>query len=293
MFTLGYSFRPWTDAEGDRRRPVDPARTSATPPASTASTSTSGSTTAWSRADWSTATSAAGRSSVRSHRHRRARHDHLRVSVRLHAATTATTRATRPTFPGVERFRGPVVHPQHWPEDLDYTRQAGRRDRQRRDRGDAGARAGRASRARDDAAALADLRRRRCPAQRPDRRRGCARWLPQRARLRDRPLEERACRRSRSSSSSRRRPEADEVDAAQGRRSSSCPRATTSTPTSRRVQPVGPAAVPGSRRRSVHGDPRRPRVGRHRPHRHVHRDRHPAASPAPSSRPTSSSPPPA
>ena len=26
----------------------------------------------------------------------------------------------RPKFPGVEQFRGPVIHPQHWPEDLDY-----------------------------------------------------------------------------------------------------------------------------------------------------------------------------
>jgi monooxygenase len=26
-----------------------------------------------------------------------------------------------PEFPGIERFRGTVVHPQHWPEDLDYT----------------------------------------------------------------------------------------------------------------------------------------------------------------------------
>ena len=25
-----------------------------------------------------------------------------------------------PSFPGVERFGGPVIHPQHWPEDLDY-----------------------------------------------------------------------------------------------------------------------------------------------------------------------------
>jgi cation diffusion facilitator CzcD-associated flavoprotein CzcO len=25
-----------------------------------------------------------------------------------------------PEFPGVAKFRGPVVHPQHWPEDLDY-----------------------------------------------------------------------------------------------------------------------------------------------------------------------------
>jgi monooxygenase len=25
-----------------------------------------------------------------------------------------------PEFPGAERFAGPVIHPQHWPEDLDY-----------------------------------------------------------------------------------------------------------------------------------------------------------------------------
>jgi cation diffusion facilitator CzcD-associated flavoprotein CzcO len=25
-----------------------------------------------------------------------------------------------PVFPGRERFRGPIIHPQHWPEDLDY-----------------------------------------------------------------------------------------------------------------------------------------------------------------------------
>jgi len=26
----------------------------------------------------------------------------------------------RPDFPGEDRFTGPIVHPQHWPEDLDY-----------------------------------------------------------------------------------------------------------------------------------------------------------------------------
>ena len=25
-----------------------------------------------------------------------------------------------PEFPGIERFGGEVIHPQHWPEDLDY-----------------------------------------------------------------------------------------------------------------------------------------------------------------------------
>ena len=27
----------------------------------------------------------------------------------------------QPEFPGIESFDGPVIHPQHWPEDLDYT----------------------------------------------------------------------------------------------------------------------------------------------------------------------------
>jgi hypothetical protein len=39
--------------------------------------------------------------------------------------------------------------------------------------------------------------------------------------------------------------------------------------------------VPGARRRPVQGDPRRQRLGRHRPDRHLHRDRHPARSRAP------------
>ena len=34
--------------------------------------------------------------------------------------TTTMTRATN-RFPRRERFQGPVVHPQHWPENLDYT----------------------------------------------------------------------------------------------------------------------------------------------------------------------------
>jgi cation diffusion facilitator CzcD-associated flavoprotein CzcO len=29
-------------------------------------------------------------------------------------------RGYTPDFPGIDRFRGEVVHPQHWPEDLDY-----------------------------------------------------------------------------------------------------------------------------------------------------------------------------
>jgi monooxygenase len=29
-------------------------------------------------------------------------------------------RGYTPEFPGIERFHGPIIHPQHWPEDLDY-----------------------------------------------------------------------------------------------------------------------------------------------------------------------------
>ncbi len=60
-----------------------------------------------------------------------------------------------PAFPGAADFKGQSVHPQHWPEDLDHTRQEGRRDRQRRHRGDARAVDGGRCRARDDAAAFA------------------------------------------------------------------------------------------------------------------------------------------
>ena len=34
-----------------------------------------------------------------------------------------------PEFPGIDDFAGQVVHPQAWPEDLDYARQEGRRHR--------------------------------------------------------------------------------------------------------------------------------------------------------------------
>ena len=39
-----------------------------------------------------------------------------------------------PDFPGIETFGGDVVHPQFWPEALDYTGKTCRGDRQRRHR---------------------------------------------------------------------------------------------------------------------------------------------------------------
>jgi monooxygenase len=55
----------------------------------------------------------------------------LRLRRGLHARASRASSAS-----------GPLVHPQHWPEDLDYAA-SGRGDRQRRDRGDAGAGDGR------------------------------------------------------------------------------------------------------------------------------------------------------
>ena len=60
-----------------------------------------------------------------------------------------------PAFPGADRFGGPIVHPQHWPAELDYRGQAGGDHRQRRHRGNAGAGDGRHSRPGHHAAALA------------------------------------------------------------------------------------------------------------------------------------------
>ena len=122
-------------------------------------------------------------------------------------------------------------------------RQARRRDRQRRDRGDARAGDGRARRARDDAAALAELRRLAARAQDPIAdflRRGC-----REARVPARALEERAARR-RSSSSSAAARRADQAADPQGRRAQAAARATTSTRTSSRATTRGTSASASS-----------------------------------------------
>ncbi|MET7835677.1 NAD(P)/FAD-dependent oxidoreductase [Micromonospora sediminicola] len=121
MYTLGYAFKPWTDpkaiADGDsirayvrqtareydverhirfRHRVV--------------------------RAEWDRATA---RWTVRAYR------DDTGEDVTLTCAFLFTNsgyyrydEGYTPRFPGVERYAGTLVHPQHWPDDLDY---AGRR----------------------------------------------------------------------------------------------------------------------------------------------------------------------
>ena len=85
---------------------------------------------------------------------------HLLVPVRPAPATTTTTRDIRPRSHGAEDFAGTIVHPQHWPEDLDYAEQENRRHRVRRNGRDPDPGAGELRlRPRDDVAALADLHR--------------------------------------------------------------------------------------------------------------------------------------
>ena len=88
-----------------------------------------------------------------------------------------------PEIPGTDRFEGPIVHPQQWPEDLDY-------EGKRVVVIGSGATAitlvpamARAGRARDDAAALAELRRQRCRPRTRSRAccaACCRRWPPTR-----------------------------------------------------------------------------------------------------------------
>ena len=118
MYTLGYTFRPWRGRQSDRRRAVDPASTSARRRRSTGLTGRSASATGY-----------GGRRGPRRTRGGRSRPNagptgrscaSPATSSTCAAATTTTPRATRRTWPGVERFAGRIVHPQQWPDDLDY-----------------------------------------------------------------------------------------------------------------------------------------------------------------------------
>ena len=133
MYTLGYSFRPWQDASADRRRPIDPATTSARRRKRTASTATS----AFGHRV-SSASLVFGRRALDG-----------RGRARPGTASRCASRATSsslctgyydyaagytPDLPARSSFAAALVHPQHWPQDLDYARQARGGDRQRRHR---------------------------------------------------------------------------------------------------------------------------------------------------------------
>ena len=125
--------------------------------ASTASTARSASGTASCARRWSTRGRALDRRGG-AHRHRRDR----ALTCNFLLGCTGYYRYDEgytPEFEGVERFQGADRPPAALARGPRLRRQARRRHRQRRDRRDARSRDGRARRARDDAAALAVVRR--------------------------------------------------------------------------------------------------------------------------------------
>ena len=195
-----------------------------------------------------------------------------------------------PDFPGIERFGGTVVHPQHWPEDLDYT-------------GKKVVVIGSGATAMTLIPALAERAGKVTMLQRsPTYLISASKYgtfavvsrkvLPRRAahliiRMNSALMEGVLWFLSRKTPAVikwllRRKavqnlPDGYDID----------------THFKPPLQPVGPAAVPDSRRRPVHCDHRGPRRGGHRPHRPLRRHRYRAASPGSTWTPTSSSPPPA
>jgi cation diffusion facilitator CzcD-associated flavoprotein CzcO len=115
MFTLGYSFRPWADsralADGEsiREYVIATAREHGVDSAIRFRHRVL-------RAEWS---AAAARWTVE------AEHDGQTVRFTCsflfsNAGYYRYDQGYTPRFPGIEEFTGQVVHPQHWPTDLDY-----------------------------------------------------------------------------------------------------------------------------------------------------------------------------
>ena len=118
MFTLGLLVPAVDRREGDRRRRRRSWTTSATPPASTASTD-----------HIRFGHRVVARRLVQRRRpvdgHGRARRHRRTVELTCSFLFCCTgyyryDEGYTPEFPGIDRFAGPVVHPQHWPDDLDY-----------------------------------------------------------------------------------------------------------------------------------------------------------------------------
>ena len=119
MFTLGYSFRPWLEAKAiadgpsildyirdtAREHGIDRARSAST----TASPRASG-----------RATDARVDGRRRAHRHRRRPSSSPANFLLGCTGYYRYDEGFTPEFPGRERFTGEIIHPQHWPEDLDY-----------------------------------------------------------------------------------------------------------------------------------------------------------------------------
>jgi monooxygenase len=120
MYTLGYSFRPWSDAKAiaDGASILDYVRRTADDHGIAAKVRFGHRVV---RAEWSTAES---RWTVEVER---GEDEVVRMTCGFLLSCTGYYRydaGYTPRFKGVERFAGRVVHPQHWTEEIDY---AGRR----------------------------------------------------------------------------------------------------------------------------------------------------------------------
>jgi monooxygenase len=117
MHTLGYRFRPWTDAQSIAAGPKildyirDTARDGGIDPHIRLRHRVLA-------ADWS---SAEARWTVEAERTDSGETVSLTCSfLFVNSGYYRYDEGYTPEFPGIERFAGPVIHPQHWPEDLDY-----------------------------------------------------------------------------------------------------------------------------------------------------------------------------
>ena len=267
MFTLGYSFRPWKDAEAiadgavgsalrapDRRRASRRAEDSFSP----------------SRGP----RRVVERTSALDGRGRAQRHASDRApELRLPAHVQRLLPLRRGLHAGLPRRRS-LPRSDRASATLEQGHRlrgkARRRDRQRRDRGHARPRARARRRPRHDAAALAQLHPLAARARRA--RQPGAQAAAGQARLLGSALEE---RRDDDARLSAQPPpaRAGEAHDSRGAREGTPGRIRHRHAFQAPLQPLGSAHVPGTRRGSVRGDPRRSRVGRHRPHRDVHRDR--------------------
>ena len=172
-----------------------------------------------------------------------------------------------PGFEGTERFAGRIVHPQHWTDDIDY---AGKRVVVI----GSGATAVTLVPAMAESAAHVTMLQRSpsyvasLPAE--DALANLARrLLPDKARVCPGALEERPDHHDLLPALPP-PPAADEGHAPQGRRAPPSGRVRRGHPLQAPLQPVGSAGVPGARRRPLRGAEQRERVGGHRSHRDVH-----------------------
>jgi monooxygenase len=117
MHTLGYRFRPWTDGKAIADGPAILSYLRATAEESGVIDHIRFGRRAV-RAEWS---SEDARWTVRVQRVDSGETAHISCSfLFMCAGYFRYDEGYRPVFPGIEKFGGQLVHPQHWPSDLDY-----------------------------------------------------------------------------------------------------------------------------------------------------------------------------